>query len=126
MPFVIPSLPPPKTTVVGTAAVVPHFTQPFTLSASTGATVDEQDTHQEVFACVVRIVSCPIGAWADRPAFGIPSPLFAAAPIDTATITNAIAVSEPRAKTIADEYPDLVSDAFRHVRIRVSPAQADQ
>jgi hypothetical protein len=88
--------------------------------------VVEQDSLEDIFACVRMIVECPRGAWIDSPQFGIPSPLFAQAPVGTAGIQQAIVRQEPRASLLLSEYPDLLSPGARRVRIDVSSAPSDQ
>lgn len=106
--------------------VTPHFGWPFTFSPETGVAVVEQDSLDEIMANVRLIVSCPLGAWLDVPSFGVPSPLFAQAPVNTSGIEQAIVQWEPRAVTTAREYPDAFNDATRNIVVNVSTAQADQ
>lgn len=106
--------------------VIPHFKWPWSFSTATGVAVVEQDTIDEIFSNVQFLCACPIGAWPDQPAFGIPSELFSQAPIDPTGIENAIVTWEPRAAVAAAEYPDLVSDAIRHLQISVGTTPIDQ
>ena len=108
----------------------PHFAFPIQMQTQSDGTlavaVNEQDSLPDILACVQMIVACPIGAWVDQTSFGIPSPLFAQAPVQTAGITQAISRWEPRAVLNAQESPDAVSDAVRDIQIAISGLTADQ
>jgi phage baseplate assembly protein W len=106
--------------------VIPHFQWPWSFDTSTGVAVVEQDTIDETYSNVQFLVACPAGAWQDQPSFGIPSPLFSQAPVDTNGIEQAIVAWEPRAAVAAIEYSDVMSDAIRHVRLNISTQPADQ
>ncbi len=106
-------------------AVIPHLAYPLTISPTQGAAVVEQDALEEVFACVQAIVACPIGAWSEQPTFGIPSLLFAQAPVGAEGIRQAILRWEPRADAAIIEYPDLLSAATRNVLVNVTATQTD-
>ncbi len=97
----------------------PHLAYPFTLTAD-GAAVVEQDTPEEVFACVRAIVACPIGFRDDLPRFGIPDPLFKNAPLNTDAYESAITEWEPRARVDVTDTADASDPASRHLRIAVS------
>lgn len=90
------------------------------------ANADEQDSLDEILSAVAEITACPMGAWVDRPSFGIPSQVFAQAPLDPGTVTQAITRWVPDAVTVAREYPDQFDAATRHLNIDVSSTQPDQ
>lgn len=113
-----------------TAAQIPQFGFPFTFAVqpdgTTDAAVNEQDSLDDVFACVQAIVACPLGAWIDNPAFGIPLPTFAQAPVSTIGIRSAVSRWEPRASLALREYPDLLDQAVRNIQVDVSTLQPSQ
>lgn len=114
-----------------TATNVPHFAYPFTMAAQPGtgalaANTVEQDSLDDILACVQMIVACPAGAWIDQPGYGVPSLVFSQTPVDPSGIARAIGRWEPRAAAAASEYPDLVDAATRHVQVTVAALQADQ
>ena len=78
-------------------ANTPHFAFPFAFSSTGAAAVNEQDTPQDIQDCVARIISCELGDCPDVYDFGVPSLLFANAPIDPTAIGSAIVLWEPRA-----------------------------
>jgi hypothetical protein len=78
------------------SVITPHFAWPFAIT-NAGANVVEQDTGQEVFACIEAIVNTQLGEIPELPNFGIPDLTFAQAPPDVFGLTNAIQQQEPRA-----------------------------
>lgn len=84
---------------------LPHFNLPFMMISKNGVPqgiqVVEQDTTEEVLACVTAIVDCPVGAIPQLPSFGIPTPTFNIAPLDPSEIIAAIERIEPRATETA-------------------------
>lgn len=131
MPFVIPSEPPEAQAASAPDNIdVPHFAVPFTISTQLNGTisadVNEQDSLEDILACVQTITVCPIGAWIDQPTFGIPSPVFANTPVGTTGITQALGTWEPRAATAASEFPDEFDAATRHINVNVTPVSPDQ
>lgn len=75
---------------------LPTFTAPFTFTNGV-ANVAEQDTIDDVASCVRNVVSCVQGFRDDLPDFGIPDPLFQAAPFNPQAMQEAIGRWEPRA-----------------------------
>lgn len=75
---------------------LPTFTAPFTFTSGVANAV-EQDSIDDVASCVRNIVSCVQGFRDDLPDFGIPDPLFQAAPFNLQATQEAIGRWEPRA-----------------------------
>lgn len=75
----------------------PHIAFPFAYEADGSLAVVEEDSVEEVAACVANIAICPQGYRLDAPDFGVPDPSFATLPIDPDSLQHAIAKSEPRA-----------------------------
>lgn len=98
---------------------IPHLAYPFTITAD-GAVVVQQDSVEEVAACVAAICSFVEGEREDNPTFGIPSPLFAGVPIDTTSIRAALQVLEPRAALDIVESGDPFDASDRTITIEVS------
>jgi phage baseplate assembly protein W len=101
---------------------LPHFAAPFRLTTA-GAAVDEQDSLQEVQACVMNAVACPQGYRLDLPAFGIPDPLFQTVPIDTEQIRQAVSRYEPRPDIQVTDTPSRDDPSQRTVTINVQVPQ---
>ena len=119
-PIIVPSIPsipsaqPPE---------IPHFAYPFAFQNVNGqvqAAVVEQDSIEEILACVNAIVACPIGTRDELPGFGVPDVLFAQAPLNPSTVVQAIVRWEPRARIAASEFADAGSDAQRHLQLEIS------
>lgn len=75
----------------------PQFDYPFRLDSNGLAVVVEQDSPQDVAACVTNIVICLQGQKLGDPAFGVPSLLFKPVPLQTQAKIAAIQRLEPRA-----------------------------
>jgi phage baseplate assembly protein W len=97
---------------------IPHFNAPFALSAS-GAAVVDQNSPEEILACVNNIVSCPIDFRVELPNFGIPWPQFVEAPVPFAGIAQAVLLWEPRAQLSAVEQVLSTIDQERELSITV-------
>lgn len=94
-----------------TIATIPHFDVPFALitsGPSSGAIVVDQDTIEEVLACVATVASCGIGQCDVLPTFGIPQETFLQGPPDTTRLVDAISLWEPRATE--DVVTELLAD----------------
>ena len=97
------------------SVTIPHFNVPFSFVSNLltdavidGAQVVEQDTLEEVLACVNTVAECTIGECPSLPFFGVPDLTFAQGPIDTRGIVNAIQRWEPRANE--DAIVQLLTD----------------
>lgn len=102
---------------------VPHFDIPFRfLSTGHAATVD-QDTLDDISACVEAIMRTLQGQRDDNPNFGIPDPTFQLQPIDLGLITEAVLQQEPRASLLLEQSPDAFNQLVADVVARVSIAQ---
>ena|SRR6185437_15317678 len=130
-PIVVPG----GTPTVGSVAAsgpptIPHVSFPWRMvrqpDGTLAAASDEQDSLDEVMSAVQQIAACPVGAWVDQPSFGVPSQLFAQAPLDAEGVTRAIERWEPRASAAAREYPDQFDASIRTIAVSVSSIQQDQ
>lgn len=89
-----PSQVPPPSSVA--QVITPHLAWPFAISDS-GAAVLEQNTGQEIFACIQAIANTQLGQIPELPSFGIPDPTFSQMPPNLIGLTTAIQQQEPRA-----------------------------
>lgn len=100
---------------MSTSADVPHFAIPFRFeNGSDGflhAAVNEQDSIEDVTACVEAIVRTPLGYRTEMPDFGIRDQTFTEGMINTDEILVALAQWEPRAEILIDE-DDSMLDQF--------------
>lgn len=82
---------------VPTTDGVPQFDVPFRIGKNGQVATVEQGSAEEVGAQIYNVIACPQGAKLNDPTFGIPSPLFAAMPLDTSGIANAVQAQVPGA-----------------------------
>lgn len=90
---------------------LPHLQFPFTLGAGGSVNVVEQDTVEDIMSCELVIVYCPIGFRDDRPEFGWAWPELEGAPINVASLEQALHEFEPRGKANALQYFDAATAA---------------
>lgn len=87
---------------------IPHFALPFQI-ANGAAAVNEQDSTDDIEACVLAIASFPIGSRIERPDFGVPDQTFRQGGVDAGGLAAAIRRWEPRADaTVVVDNSDLV------------------
>lgn len=90
-------------------AEVPHFAIPFRFEFGPDgvrhAAVNEQDSVEDITACVESIIRTPIGYRQELPDFGIRDQTFTQGMINTDDILIAIAQWEPRAEILIEEDP---------------------
>jgi phage baseplate assembly protein W len=90
----------------------PHFAYPFARTADrTGIQVNEQDTVNEIMSCQLTIINCPIGYRDDRPEYGWNMPDLHQAPINTASLQQALQEFEPRGPVQIDQIYDAAHAA---------------
>lgn len=96
--------------------IVPHFAIPFRFGGNGHAEVVEQDSDEDVLACVEAIVRTPIGARAELPTFGVDDGVFSGG-LDPDEAIDTIAQHEPRAE------PDVVSEFIDSGTVRSAVRQ---
>lgn len=99
----------------------PHFAFPFSFGGiSGGAVVNEQDTIDEIVACVQVLIAYPIGSREDEPTFGIPDLVFHQRSEMTMTLLQqALERGEPRAEAIVSEEMDW-DEFVQHLQVAVT------
>jgi phage baseplate assembly protein W len=85
-------------------ASTPHFAVPFQFGPSGGALTVEQDSLDEVAACVEILLSTTLGSRDDIPTYGVADQTFAQQ-FDPSLITAAVATWEPRAVVTVQTSP---------------------
>lgn len=99
---------------------IPHLAFPFARTADgTGVNVVEQDTVQHIMSCELVIVHHPLGSRDDRPEFGWAWPELENAPLNLASLEQALRQFEPRGTATAEQYLD-VANATVHVSVDVA------
>lgn len=101
------------------AVEIPHISQLFTIGRL-GTAVVEQDSIEDIAACVYRTVVCPQGFREALPDFGVPSLAFATVPVPVAELRAAVERAEPRAALTTREEQEALNDAYRRVTLEVS------
>lgn len=101
----------------------PHFAFPFAFSGPKhSAAVVEQDSREEVEACVQAILSVERGAFLSIGDFGIPEQALREGGADLATISRAIALWEPRARALVEREPGLLETLIDTIRVKLTEA----
>jgi len=97
----------------------PHFDLPFNLGPQ-GAVVNEQDSLEDVAACVVAILQTHLGERDDLPDFGTPHMAFQKMPLGSDDILNLISQQEPRAVLTIEERPGASGQLTDLINVGVS------
>lgn len=96
----------------------PHLAYPFQLlGGGARVAVVEQDSPEEVAACVELLMRTPPGARIDSPDMGVPEQTFLQGGADLPQIAQLVSQWEPRALTELSQRPDLLDDMLYRVRI---------
>lgn len=102
-------------------AEVPHFDLPFRFEFNSAgelhAAVNEQDSYEDVAACVTSIVRTPLGYREEMPDFGIRDQTFSAGGINTEDIQTAISLWEPRAEVLIEEDESMLDQFVSIARV---------
>jgi phage baseplate assembly protein W len=81
-----------------------HFDYPFRFSQQTNhAAENDQDTLDDIAACVVVSILTPLGTRPEVIDFGVPDQVFELQPLLLDTITQAVSTYEPRASLMLDQ-----------------------
>lgn len=99
-------------------AECPHFDRPFRIVNGRNAEV-EQDSTDDVMACVLTVVTCPTGERVEEPDFGVPDQVFRQGGVDTDVVAAAIERWEPRAAALVQETGDTMDALARRVTINI-------
>jgi phage baseplate assembly protein W len=89
---------------------VPHFAIPFVFDHDHHARVNQQNSADDVVACVQAILRTYKGKRLYVPNFGIDDPTFAIEPININAIQRAIETNEPRAAVVLGQEVDRLID----------------
>lgn len=82
-----------------------------------------QDTDDERKASAATIAATPRGSHLGDPTFGVTSPLFETAPLDTDRLAREIQQSDPRLDLTVTDTADMVNAARRTLTVRVGSAE---
>jgi hypothetical protein len=108
---------------------IPHLSLPIRLDPSPTAPAylsNQQDTNEEVAACVAAIVSFERGSREEDIDFGIRDPAFQVRPLDVADIESSIERYESRAVLTVTENPyDNRDPTAARVTVGVTVIQAE-
>jgi hypothetical protein len=106
------------------AVLVPHLAIPFNWDGSSAAVI-EQDTIEDISACVEASCLTIIGQREELPDFGIPDPTFGIQPIDVQRIIDAVLKYEPRAALYMSQSPDEFDQLIARVLLAVSAKEVN-
>lgn len=91
---------------------IPQIDAPFRLDANGHIAVVQQDSQQDVGACLYNAVICPQGAKLNDPSFGIPLILFGTMPLDLSGVIAALQALDTRFSSLtAQQVLDALNDA---------------
>lgn len=99
-------------------ADVPHFALPFRYEQGRPVVV-EQDSVDDVAACVEAVLRTRPGEREESPDFGSPDLAFRQRPLDLDEVVGAVSRWEPRARLLAQEDPERLDEAVARVQITV-------
>jgi len=105
-------------------ADLPHLALPLRF-VNGAAVVTEQDTGDEIMACVLAIILCPLGFRVELPDFGVPDPTFSQGVVRTDGVDVAVTAWEPRAHENTDAWMDEFDAFVSHVLVRVGAPSED-
>jgi hypothetical protein len=94
-----------------------HFALPFTLGSNGAFATVDQDSDEDVMACVTVILRSRVGYRDDRPELGITDPTFTQGGADLEEIRDAISQFEPRSDRIIARDPEWLTGLIDHVTI---------
>ena len=101
-------------------ADTPHFAIPFRWDARTGHAAEvEQDSIDDIAACVEAVLRTRRGERDDSPAFGSPELVFRPVPVAFGDLVEAVLQWEPRADLLVEEAPDVLDRTLTRLRITV-------
>lgn len=104
------------------AVDVPHFSLPFRFEADNmgnlHASVNEQDSPEDIADCVQGILSCPLGFRLELPDFGVRDQTFSSPGASIDDIQAAIALYEPRADVLIEEDPSQLGFLIDKMQVK--------
>jgi hypothetical protein len=100
------------------AVEVPHFSLPFQYIAG-APLVNEQDSEEDVAACVFAVVASEPGQFLDEPLLGLADPTFEQEPLLPDQFLAPVTKWEPRAVALAETNPDLFDAAVVNATLTV-------
>ena len=105
-------------------ADIPHLALPLRF-VNGAAVVTEQDTTDEIMACVLAVLLCPLGYRVELPTFGIPDPTFSEGVVSSDVIEAVLGEWEPRSHEVADAWADGLDMFVSRVLVRVGISSED-
>jgi phage baseplate assembly protein W len=104
----------------------PHFCYPFQFGSGTDkhALVNQQDSEDDIMACVIAIIKTQRGWRDDLPDFGVPPQVFAEQPLRVEDVRSALNEWEDRAAYKVTTEPDFVAWLTARLKIEVQSRNA--
>lgn len=100
-------------------SVVPKLRIPFQWGPGPAAVTCEQDSKEEISACVEAIVRTPMGSVEHAPAFGVADQTFSQSGALDGEVLRAISTYEPRASVEISENIDSLDDLIDQIDVSV-------
>jgi hypothetical protein len=101
-------------------ADTPHFAFPMRRAPNGSIATVEQETVDEIEACVLAIVYTRAGDLDDQPDFGLSDYTFTQQPISRDQVIEEVLRTEERATLLVEEYPDRFDALTDHLDILIA------
>jgi phage baseplate assembly protein W len=105
-------------------ADTPHFAFPMRRAPNGSVAVVEQETVDEIEACVLAILHTRAGELDDQPDFGISEYTFTQQPISREQVAEEVLRTEERASLLVEEEPDRFDALVDHLTITIAHGAA--
>lgn len=100
---------------------IPHFALPFRFVGGHAA-VNEQDSVDDVEACVLAVASYPVGSRIEKPEFGVPDQTFRQGGVDVTALEAAVNRWEPRASAAVIADNSGLADRIGRATVQIKEA----
>lgn len=107
-------------------AQIPHFALPFRFAPGGHAVEVEQDSVEDVAACIEAAFRTEPGERDGMPDFGVPDQVFEVLPLDMEKLAAAAAAYEPRTELLLEDAPELLEETARRIRAEVATREEVQ
>ena len=109
--------------LVAVLGSIPHFSFPFSLDFSGHASVNDQDSSEDISDCVEAILRTSRGQRGELPDFGITDPTFELQPVALEPIIQAVLDQEPRASILMNQAPSSFNQLVANLAANVSKSE---
>ena len=103
--------------------MIPHFALPFRFGGGHVVVVD-QDTKDDVLACVEAAFRTIVGQRDELPDFGVPDLVFQQQPVPVSDVINSVLAHEDRLTLLMEQHPDFYDRFVARIQALVSIREA--